>query len=95
MKLHSFEHKNQYVFILEFANHCRIEADLSPLLAAYVEPSAINTAQIDPEWGCLMFKEGMVDIEPKTLYKFALGQADFVDSENKRGQIQNTPCRCV
>jgi len=72
MKLQSFEHKNQYTFVLEFADHSRLEADLAPLLAAYVEPSAIQTAQIDPEWGCLMFKDGMVDIEPKTLYKFAL-----------------------
>lgn len=72
MKLQAFEHKRQYVFILEFEDHSRIETDLSSLLSAYVEPSAIKTAQIDPEWGCLMFKNGMVDIEPKTLYEFAL-----------------------
>ena len=74
MKLQSFEHKSQYVFVLEFADQSRVEADLSPLLEAYVELSAIKTAQIDSEWGCLIFKEGMVDIEPKTLYKFALEQ---------------------
>ncbi len=74
MKLRSFEHKDQYTFLLEFVDHTRFEVDLFPLLAAYVEPSAIETAQIDPEWGCLMFKEGMVDIEPKTLYQFASAQ---------------------
>ncbi|OPX54321.1 Protein of unknown function [Oceanospirillum multiglobuliferum] len=72
MKLQAFEHKKQYVFVLEFEDHSRVEADLSSLLADYVEPSAIKTAQIDPDWGCLMFKDGMVDIEPKTLYKFAM-----------------------
>jgi hypothetical protein len=74
MKLKSFKHKAEYIFVLEFADLSRIEADLFPLLATTVEPSAIKTAQIDPEWGCLIFKEGMVDIEPKTLYKFALAQ---------------------
>lgn len=74
MKLRSFKHKEQYTFLLEFVDHTRREIDLSPLLAAYVEPSAIETAQIDPEWGCLTFEDGMVDIEPKTLYKFALAQ---------------------
>jgi hypothetical protein len=71
MKLKSFEHKSNYVFALEFYDSSRVEADLSPLLQAYLEPAAIETAQIDPEWGCLMFKNGMIDIEPKTLYNFA------------------------
>ncbi|WP_157834520.1 DUF2442 domain-containing protein [Oceanospirillum beijerinckii] len=77
MKLHSFEHKNNYTFILGFADHSFIEADLSPLLKAYVEPSAINTAKIDSEWGCLIFNDGMVDIEPRTLYKFAVEQGVY------------------
>lgn len=71
MKLHAFKHQNDYVFALQFANQYYTEVDLAPLLQNYVEPSAIDTAQIDPEWGCLMFKDGMVDIEPKTLYRFA------------------------
>lgn len=71
MKLRAFKHQNDYVFALQFANQYYIEVDLAPLLQNYVEPSAIDTAQIDPEWGCLMFKDGMVDIEPKTLYRFA------------------------
>jgi hypothetical protein len=70
MKLQSFEHKHDYVFLLEFTDHRSSEVDLSPLLKAYVDISDLNTAQIDPDWGCLMFKDGMVDIEPKTLYGF-------------------------
>jgi hypothetical protein len=71
VKLQSFEHKNNYVFALQFTDHSQVEVDLAPLLQAYVEPAAVASARIDPEWGCLMFKDGMVDIEPKTLYKFA------------------------
>jgi hypothetical protein len=71
MKLQAFEHKHDYVFDLHFSNqHCS-EVDLAPLVQTYIEPSAIDTAAIDPEWGCLVFKAGMVDIEPKTLYRFA------------------------
>lgn len=81
MKLESFEHKTGYVFALVFSDHSCIEADLSPLIQSYVEPSAITTAQIDPEWGCLMFKNGMVDIEPKTLYSFASSK------KRTRGQV--------
>lgn len=72
MKLQSFEHKSNYVFALQFVDHSQVEVDLAPLLRAYVEPADIDSARIDPEWGCLMFKDGMVDIEPKTLYKFAI-----------------------
>ena len=78
MKLISFEHKQGYVFLLEFADHRSTEVDLSPLLQTYVAPSEIHTAQIDPEWGCLMFKDGMVDIEPKTLYSFSFDKSQHV-----------------
>ncbi|MGE4501678.1 MAG: DUF2442 domain-containing protein [Thiomicrospira sp.] len=70
MKLQSFQHKKNYVFSFVFADHSYAEADLSPLIQAYVEPAEIDSAEIDPEWGCLTFKNGMVDIEPKTLYTF-------------------------
>lgn len=71
MKLQAFEHKRNYVFALQFVDHSLVEVDLASLLQAYVEPSALDSARIDPEWGCLMFNDGMVDIEPKTLYRFA------------------------
>jgi hypothetical protein len=28
----------------------------------------LNSASIDKDWGCLEFKNGLVDIEPKTLF---------------------------
>ncbi|WP_044407830.1 DUF2442 domain-containing protein [Thiomicrospira microaerophila] len=77
MKLKSFVYKHGYVFLLEFTNHRTCEIDLSPLLKAYIKPLDMLTAQIDPEWGCLMFKNGMVDIEPKTLYSFAFGKPHY------------------
>jgi hypothetical protein len=30
-----------------------------------------NSHRIDPDWGCLEFNHGQVDIEPQTLYRFA------------------------
>lgn len=39
MKLRSFEHKDQYIFLLEFVDHTRFEVDLFPLLAAYMNYS--------------------------------------------------------
>lgn len=76
MKLESFKHKTDYVFTLSFSNQNPIEVDLSPLIKLHVKPSALSTAQIDPEWGCLMFNDGMIDIEPKTLYSFATSHAN-------------------
>ena len=32
---------------------------------------ALNTAQLNKDWGCLEFNDGAVDIEPKTLYRYA------------------------
>jgi len=78
MKLKSFVYKEGYIFLLEFADHRTAEIDLSPLLKPYVEPLDMNTAEIDPEWGCLMFQDGMVDIEPKTLYSFTFGDSQSV-----------------
>lgn len=72
MKLKDFTHKNDYVFHLVFDDAKTVDVDLMPLLGGYVEPEALMTAQLDTEWGCLAFKDGMVDIEPKTLYQFSL-----------------------
>ncbi len=47
-----------------------IEVDLKDLISKYVTPEELQTAKVNQEWGCLEFKDGLVDIEPKTLYKF-------------------------
>jgi hypothetical protein len=71
MKLKNFEHREGYRFVLTFENGETMEADLKELIGSHVNPEALDTARIDPEWGCLEFKDGMVDIEPKTLYRCA------------------------
>lgn len=71
MKLKHFEHYEGYCFLLTFENGEIKEVDLVDLIGHYVPVDALNTAHIDPEWGCLEFNDGKVDIEPKTLYRFA------------------------
>lgn len=70
MKLKDFEHCDAYRFLLTFENGEVKEADLFDLIGHYVSLDALNTARIDPEWGCLEFNGGSVDIEPNTLYRF-------------------------
>ncbi|QSA99295.1 DUF2442 domain-containing protein [Methylococcus sp. EFPC2] len=71
MKLKHFERHDGYRFLLVFENGESKEIDLEKLIGQFVQPSDVNTARIDAEWGCLEFMEGAVDIEPKTLYSFA------------------------
>lgn len=71
MKLKHFQHRQGYCFVLNFENGEMKEVDLQALIGAYVVAAAVHTARIDPEWGCLEFNSGAVDIEPKTLYQFA------------------------
>jgi hypothetical protein len=71
MKLKHFEHLYAYRFLLTFENGEPKETDLFALIGHYVSLDALNTARINPEWGCLEFNGGKVDIEPKTLYQFA------------------------
>ncbi|GDX83978.1 hypothetical protein LBMAG43_00200 [Methylococcaceae bacterium] len=70
MKLRSFEQQNGYLFKFVFENGEIKEADLKNLIGSYVDLSALNTARIDFEWGCLEFKNGAVDIDSKTLYRY-------------------------
>ena len=70
MKLQYFQHKANYVFDLQFSDAYRTEVDLAPLLQPYLSENALHSAQIDPDWGCLTFNNGMVDIELKTLYRY-------------------------
>lgn len=69
MKLKYFEHREAYCFLLVFENGESQEADLKELLADHLSLDAVHTARIDADWGCLEFNNGMVDIEPKTLYQ--------------------------
>jgi hypothetical protein len=71
MKLRTFEHLDHYRFRLVFENGETRDKDLRELICGHVGEDDLETARIDPEWGCLEFKEGMVDIEPKTLFRFA------------------------
>jgi hypothetical protein len=71
MKLKNFTHKTAYVFNLVFDDAQVLDVDLMPLIGGYVQPEALKTASLDPDWGCLVFNDGMVDIEPKTLYRFS------------------------
>ena len=73
MKIKHFERHDGYRFLLTFENGEVIGADLENLIGHHVSLDALNSARIDPEWGCLEFNGGKVDIEPKTLYQFATG----------------------
>ena len=71
MKLMHFQQQQDYRFTLYFANGEVKTADLEPLIGAHVAPDSLVSARIDPEWGCLEFRGGEVDIAPQTLYRFA------------------------
>ena len=73
MKLVKCEHQIAYQFILTFENGETKAADLESLIGGHVALEFVETAHVNQEWGCLEFKAGMVDIEPKTLYKYAMG----------------------
>lgn len=74
MKLKHFQHLDAYSFVLTFENSEVVQADLKDLLSNYVTLDELGSARIDSDWGCLEFKNGMVDIEPKTLYQFVSGK---------------------
>ena len=71
MKLIEFKIKNDYIFDLKFENGIVKTLDISKLIKSKVKISELDTANIDEEWGCLEFKNGTVDISPKTLYNFS------------------------
>ena len=70
MKLSSFSH-DKYKFFLTFSNGQQAVVDLKPLLGEYLSEQALDSARVDPEWGCLEFSDGSVDIDPSTLYSYA------------------------
>jgi hypothetical protein len=71
MKLIDCKQKIDYIFLLTFQNGEVIETDIRDLIVKYVTLDDLQTAKINSEWGCLEFLSGKVDIEPKTLYKYA------------------------
>lgn len=71
MKLKKIEHQKGYQFFLTFINGEKIDVDLKELISSHVKPQETSTARIDKDWGCLEFNQGGVDLEPKTLYRYA------------------------
>ena len=71
MKLKQFERREGYWFVLTFENSDVREVNLHGLIGQHVGVDSLFTARIDPEWECLEFLDGTVDIEPKTLYRYA------------------------
>jgi len=71
MKLIKFKIIKDYIFDLYFEDKSIKNVDLSDLIQSKVSKDELSTAHIDSDWGCLEFKNGFVDIEPKTLYSFA------------------------
>lgn len=71
MKLIKITPKKDYIFTLFFENGESKESDLKELIEKHVSLQQLKTAQINSDWGCLEFNNGMVDIEPKTLYNYA------------------------
>ncbi len=74
MKLKEFKIKDDYIFNLVFENGIKKIVDISSLIQEKVAKEEVKTAHIDKDWGCIEFKNGMVDIEPNTLYNFVQRQ---------------------
>jgi hypothetical protein len=70
VKLQDFKQIDGYKFFLTFDDGVQKEVDLNELLKEKVTLQELGSASLDKDWGCLEFKNGMVDIEPKTLYKY-------------------------
>jgi len=93
MKLQNF-HNNRFEFSLIFANGDNIIVNLKDLIGEYVSESDLSSAVIDAEWGCLEFCKGSIDIEPSTLYHYALQNGDFNKLSDK-SMLPTTGFRCA
>ena len=71
MKLVDFKQQQNYLFSLTFANGESKVVDLKYLLEKHLDVADLSSARLDKDWGCLEFKGGRVDIDPKTLYCYA------------------------
>lgn len=76
MKLVDFKYQQNYFFTLTFENGECKDIDLKNLIGKYVDVNQLNSAQLNKDWGCLEFNNGMVDIAPKTLYNYAQQQSN-------------------
>ena len=76
MKLRSFQQVQGYRFRLTFDSGEVMSIDLYTLIGTYVSEDQLKTAHLDSEWWCLEFNDGQVDIEPRTLYRFAHQQIE-------------------
>jgi len=74
MKLLKFDPLGNYKFRFHFENGETIESNLQSLLVKKVTRDQLHTARIDPDWKCLEFDGGMIDIAPRTLYEFCKNQ---------------------
>jgi hypothetical protein len=72
MKLATFEQRVGFNFALTFENGDRATVDLEPLIGKHISAGALASAEIDADWGCLQFEGGKIDIEPTTLYRYAM-----------------------
>jgi hypothetical protein len=80
MKLIEFKQIKDYTFFLKFQNGEVKETDLKDLIGKHVSPENLHTAKMNTEWGCLEFLSGAVDIEPKTLYKYAAKKTAYTEA---------------
>jgi hypothetical protein len=76
MKLIHFKQANDYIFDLTFEDGTHTTVNLSPLIRSKVSSQDLQSANIDEDWGCLEFKDGLIDIDPKTLYHFSIENVD-------------------
>ena len=72
MKLDKFTNIEEYVFKFDFEDGTHKIVDIGPLIQSKVSTEDIKSAHIDKDWGCLEFNDGMIDIDPGTLYAFAI-----------------------
>lgn len=75
MKLQSFQNSG-FSFSLTFADGETVRVNLQPLIGEHVLEKDLASARIDPEWGCLEFCDGAVDIAPTTLHRYAVGNRE-------------------
>ena len=71
MKLKEFKIEHDYVFDLHFEDGTHKVLNLENLIKSKVSKEEIKTAHIDKDWGCLEFNNGLVDINPQTLYNLS------------------------
>ena len=81
MKLQSFKNIDRFIFELNFTNGLHKKVDLEPLIQSKVTLENLKSAHLDRDWGCLEFNDGMVDIDPETLYNFSLKTGQVVSKQ--------------